>query len=225
MKTVIGKTVGIAIALVGLLLGSPAYADSISYTVGGWSGQFPGSVTPPAGATWGPTGYPGDTVALEGYTGTLDLTPGTYVQKINTLLWTINYTYAGTETDPDAWSDLSFDLTLARSIQFGGLGGPSAQLTQPGLLNVTWDNDFLSVSPGSMVSLLIPGYQIDITPLGLEVGGSNFEGSNPWVQPNQDIMARFVVTSVPVPDAGSTLTLLGLALIGLCGMTRRFQVI
>jgi len=222
MKTVIGKTVGIAIALVGLLLGSPAHADSISYTVGGWSGQFPGSVTPPANAPWGPNGYPGDTVALEGYTGTLDLTPGIYVQKINTLLWTINYTYGGTATDPDAWSNLSFAFDLACDIT---IGGAPTTLTQGGSLNATWDNDFLSVSPGSMISLLIPGYQIDITPLGLEVGGANFEGSNPWVQPNQDIMARFVVTSVPVPDAGSTLTLLGLALIGLYGMTRRFQVV
>jgi len=219
LKTVIGKTVGIAIALVGLLLGSPAYADSISYTVGGWSGQFPGSVTPPAGATWGTDGYPGDTVELQTYTGTLTLASGTYYQKINTLLWTIDYTYGGTSVP---WGNMDFTFDALRNMSFNG--GPSGAIEQSGQLVSGWENDSLGFSDGSTVSFVVSGYRIDITPLGLaQVDGANFSGDNPWTQPNRDVLAKFEVTAVP--DAGSTLTLLGLALIGLCGMTRRFQVI
>lgn len=47
---------------------------------------------------------------------------------------------------------------------------------------------------------MVGGYHVDVTPLGLEpVAGSDFSGSNPWVQPSRDIMARFVVTAVPEP--------------------------
>jgi hypothetical protein len=185
-----------------------ASATLVNYSVGGWSQQFPGPVTPPANAPWGPSGYPGDTVALQTYTGSLDLTPGTYVQKINTLLWTIDYTYAGTATDPDAWSDLLFTPTADRSMTIDGVG--PAALSQAGSLNVTWENDFLGLSAGSTVSFMVQGYQVDVTPLALaEVGGS-FDGNNPWVQPDRDVMAQFVVTQVPEPTtmiAGALLLL------------------
>ena len=250
---VIGRAVGIAIVLVGLLLGVPPYAGATTHTVGGGSDQFPGSIIPSAGALWGPNGYPGDTAALQAYTGTaytgtLDLAQATSVQKINTLLWTINYTAAGTATDPEVWSNLSFDLNLARSEQFGRSGGPSADLTQAGKLEVTWDNDFLSVShspQGSTVSPFIPGYQTDITPLDPpQAGGSSFPGfagGNPSEQPAPLDLPQVGGSSFPrfsgghplgptdptpaVPDAGSTLILFGLALIGLYCMTRKFQVI
>ena len=245
---VIGRAIGIAVVLVGLLLGVPPYANTGTHTVGGGSDQFPGSITPPAGAPGGPNGYSGDTAALQAYTGTLDLAQATSLQKINTRLWTINYTAAGTATDPEVWSNLSFDLNLARSVQFGRSGGPSADLTQAGKLEVTWDNDFLSVSRsprGSTVSPFIPGYQTDITPLDPpHVGGSSspgFAGGNPSEQPTPLDVPLAGASSFPgfdggnprkptgldpaVPDAGSALTLFGLALIGLYGMTWRFQVI
>ena len=230
---VIGRAVGIAVVLVGLLLGSPPYADTGTYTAGGGSRQFLEPITPPAGAPapLGPNVYPGDTAALQTYTGTLGLAQATS---------------AGTATDPEVWSNLSFDLNLARSIQFGRSGGPSADLTQAGKLGVTWDNDFLSVSRsprGSTVSPFIPGYQTDITPLDPpHVGGSSspgFAGGNPSEQPTPLDLPQAGGSSFPgfdggnpwkpthrdlaVPDGGSTLTLFGLALIGLYGMTRRVQ--
>ena len=230
---VIGRAIGIAVVLVGLLLGVPPYANTGTHTVGGGSDQFPGSITPPAGAPLGPNVYPSDTAAMQTYTGTLGLAQATS---------------AGTATDPEVWSNLSFDLNLARSVQFGRSGGPSADLTQAGKLEVTWDNDFLSVShspQGSTVSPVIPGYQTDITPLDIpNVGGSSspgFAGGNPSEQSTPLDVPLAGASSFPgfdggnprkptgldpaVPDAGSALTLFGLALIGLYGMTWRFQVI
>ena len=121
----------LAVVLVGLfalVVASPASADTISITVGGTGPlQFPSSVTPPANAPWGVNGYPGDTVELTGTTFDLELTPGTSIHKINTLLWTVDYTYGGTATDPSAWADLFFDFNLSRTISLG-----ADPLQQPG---------------------------------------------------------------------------------------------
>lgn len=143
-------------------------------------------------------GYPGDTVELQTYTGSFDLVPGTTLQKINTLLWTINYTYGGTATDPNAWSDLSFAPTASRNMTINGAG--PATLSQTGSLDVQLDNDYLSFSGGPTASFIVQGYEVDVTPLFVtQTPGSNFDGNNPWVQPNQDMMAQFVVTPVPEP--------------------------
>jgi hypothetical protein len=131
--------------------------------------MFPGPITPPSNGPWGPNGYPGDTLELETHTGTLNLTPSTYTQKINTLLWTIDYTYAGTATDPNARSDPGFGPTAARNISFDS--ELTGSLSQNGKLRVTWDNDFLSFLDGSTINLSLSGYNIDITPLGLPEGG------------------------------------------------------
>jgi hypothetical protein len=197
MKTILTKLFGAAVAISGLAVALPAHATLVTYSVDGVAAQqFPGPITPPADAPWGPNGYPGDTVALQSYTGSFDLVAGSSVQQINTLLWTIDYTYAGTATDPTAWSNLSFAFDAARNMTIDGVGPVS--LSQAGSLDVTWDNDYLGLAGGSTVTFYVQGYRVDVTPLAVApTGGSNFDGSNPWVQPNQDIMAQFDVTAVP----------------------------
>jgi hypothetical protein len=192
------KIILLLAAFVLLCLGGIAHAALISYTVDGWGPtQYPGPLTPPANAPWGPNGYPGDTVGLTGYTGSLDLTPGTYIQKINTLTWIIDYTYGGS---PEPWPDMNFAIAATRNISFGG---PSFSLSQAGNLLVNYFNDYLTFFDGPTTTAYVAGYKIDITPLGLpEVGGSNFGGSNPWSQPSRDVMARFEITAVPSPSGG-----------------------
>lgn len=47
-----------------------AWADS--FTVSGWGPTaFPAPTTPPSDAPWGPDGYPGDTVEMDSYAGSL----------------------------------------------------------------------------------------------------------------------------------------------------------
>jgi len=226
MRTTCIRTLGIALVMaIGLALAAPAHAVIVTYTVGGWGPQnYPGQLDPrvhatPYGAPHSPVseggdglGYPGDAVGLVTYTGTLDLTPGTHVQKINTLSWKISYTYAGTDDNwhNDAtgdWLELQFPINAARNMSFGA--GPAGSLSQTGLLEINWVNDFLGVNAGSTTTFsLIEGgeiYQIDVTPLGVaRTGGSSFPGfplGTPWGQPDKDMMAKFVVTDVgPVPE-------------------------
>lgn len=200
----------VAFCVLAVLAGS-AGASSVGFTVSGWGPtQYPGPITPPASAPWGVNGYPGDTVELTTGSGTLDLTPGnSYDLKVNTLLWAIDYTYAGTETDPDAWSDLAATLNIARSISFDG--GASGSLAQSGLLEITWENDFLTVNNGTTTVVNVAGYPVEITPLGLQRTGGTFDGGNPWAQQPMDVLARFTV--LPEPASATLLVLGGLAVI------------
>ena len=206
-------------ALAGL-----AQAATIEYTVSGWGPtSFPSGITPAPDAAHGPNGYPGDTLALQSYTGTLDLTPGTYEQQINTLLWTIDYTYGGTgivgQDDEDHWTDLSFNVNAAPTMSFAG--GPAGPLAESGLLECTWDNDYLSLSGGPTASFIVGGYEVDVTPLALpETGGSNFDGDNPWSQPSQEVTAQFVVTAIPEPGTLVLLLTAGLGMLA-CAWRRR----
>jgi hypothetical protein len=183
--------------------------------------QFPGPVEPPENAP-PRDGYKGDTLELVGNSFTLP-GAGTFLMPINTLLWTIDYTYAGTETDPTEWSDLVFYLDATRSISVGGASG---SIIQTATLKVTWDNDYLSLSSGDTVFYNTSGYRVYVTPLGLEeVGGTlfpDYPGGNPWVQPSRNVMAEFRVEAVP--DSGATLALLGCALFGLGALRRKFNV-
>jgi hypothetical protein len=179
----------VVLTLVNVLAPATVLAATVSYTVDGWGPtQYPGPVTPPAGAPWGQNGYPGDTLELLTYTGTLDLTPGSYTQALNTLAWTIDYTYGGTATDwsESAWSDLFFNVNAVRNISFGAVQG---SLTQTGTLESTWNYDSLTLNAGHGIALLVQGQRVDITPLGC----GPTESGNLGVQPSCDVMARFDV--------------------------------
>jgi hypothetical protein len=152
-------------------------------------------------------------VELQRYDGTLDLTPGTYTQKINTLLWTIDYTYGGT---PEPWPDMLLDFVPTRGISIGVASG---SLSQVGHLRINYVNDYLSLSQGPMSTFNVQGYRVEVTPLGLsEEGGSNFDGSNPWVQPTRNVMARFDVSLAEVPEP--TTLVLGGMLLAILGASR-----
>ena len=213
MKRILESTL-VVLAIASFALASSARASLVSYTVNGVAPQqLTAPIAAPADAPWGAAGYPGDTVELQSYTGTFDLTLGTSTQKINSLLWLVNYTYGGTATDPNAWSDVSFDLNATREIH---IGTETATLSQTGLLTASWDNDYLGFSGGPTVSLDYQGYHIAITTLATpSTGASNFDGDAPWAQSAQDMYARFVVTTssnmTSAPEPSSIAALIGLA--------------
>ena len=122
---------------------------------------MPGPLTPPPNAVWGPNGYPGDTVDLPG-SGTLPDGPGSYTQQINTLLWTIDYTYGGA---PEPWPDMMLGFDASRGMSVDATSG---SLSQSGQLRVNYYNDFLSMLLGSTTTFIDGSYQVDVTPLGFE---------------------------------------------------------
>jgi hypothetical protein len=206
----------VALMLAGMVLATvlPAAAATVSYSVGGWGpNRFPGPITPPANAQWGVDGYPGDALELQPYTGSLDLTPGIYVLKINTLQWAIDFTYGGTATDPLAWSDVQFAIPMPRSMS---VDASSGTLGQNASLVCTWENDFLSVPAGSVTGFVVTvggtSYSVHVTPLAIGSVGGVFPRPSqlptqapqeitcafPCAQPPLDVMAEFVV-DVPVP--------------------------
>jgi PEP-CTERM motif len=209
-------------ALVIFVMAMSAGATTVNYTVSGWGAtQFPGPVTPPAGAPhsvdgWG---YPGDTVTLTGNSGSFDLVDGaSYTLKINTLQWGVDYTYNGTAAAwdyPDNWPDLTFAIDAAQSITIGAATG---NISQAGTLQATWNDDYLSFSAGPIASIYVQGYRVDITPLSLPVADvDNFNGyidppEGGFPQTSRDVMATFNVTLVPEP---ATMCLLGLGALGL----------
>lgn len=218
MKTALAKTMTMTVAILGLALAGPAAAVTVSYTVGGTGPlHFPAATPPPAGAPWGENGYPGDTVELQSFTGSLDLYPGTSVLKINTLHWTIDYTYGGTASCwdyPACWSELSFDVNAARSITVHTANGA---LTQTGLLECDWDNDYLGFNGGSTVSFVISGVTVHVTPLAVARYGAFWGKPSllpdpspqgilcdiPCVQPPQDMYAQFVIEGAVAVEPGA----------------------
>lgn len=181
---------------------------SVQVTVGNWGAtSYPGPNPPPSTAphVLDGLGYPGDTVAFQGAPVMLDLTEGAHIETIGSLLWSIAYTYAGRGdvNDPDAgWRELQFPVNMSYSMSFDG--GSSSNVSQSGLLEVNWDNDYLSLYGGSTSTFFVPGYQIDVTPLGIDrTEGSNFSGfpgGTPWEQPAQFVQAEFVVTKQVIPE-------------------------
>ncbi len=204
-----------AVALV-LALHASATAG-ISYTAGAWGPhQFPADITPPSNAPHGTNGYPGDTLGIETYSGdAADWAPGTYVVPMGLLNWTIDYTYGGTETDPDDWSEVTHNFDVTRQLTIGGV---TEDIVQSGLLENTWHNDYVTFYDGQTTTFNnVNGYQIDVTPLGFaRTAGSSFSGGAPWVQPDIELFAQFVVSDapvIPVPGA-AVLGMLGLGIVG-----------
>jgi hypothetical protein len=182
------KQLIVVCAAVLFFVAVPASAAMVTYTVGGWLG------TPPT--YQGPKWY-GDTLEMITYSGTLDLTPGVYTQKINTFDWTI-----------DATSDWAVYFNVSagpRSMSIDG--GTSQDISQTGLLSCLPDNDYLTINSGPMVSFIVQGYQVDVTPLGFSRQGEGPFSGLPWPQAESDVMAKFVVNAVPEP---MTIGLLGL---------------
>ncbi len=207
-----------ALVAVVLHVAAYAYADiTINYSVSGVGPtSYPGPVTPASDAEWGANGYPGDTVELGAYSGTLTLTPGTSVHEINTLLWYVDHTYGGTglplQDDEDHWTDLLFNINASRSIT---LDGSTGTLNQQGQLGVTWYTDTLSFATGATTSLIVDGYRVDITPLPFTPTDAGDLG--PQFDPAATIWAQFDVAAVPEPGAivaWSILGTLGLAMTG-----------
>ena len=211
---------GLPPAVAGFPAAAPRYAGPVDSFAGQSLQQFPATIPPPANAPWGPNGYPGDTVDGQSSTGVLNLTPGTSAQKLNPVAWTIDYTYGGTVTEPHAWTDLTFDFTVARGMAIDG--GATVMLSPTGHLNATWDNDFLTFDARAPVVFDVQGYRVQVTPLGLDfpVAGSDFSGNHPWGQPGFDLQAQFEVTAVP--DSCGTFAMLGAALVGVAALRRRF---
>jgi hypothetical protein len=197
MKTRLAR-ITLVVATLSLALAWPAAAVTVDYTVGGTGPMpFPAAVTPPAGSPHGPTGYPGDTVELLSYSGTLDLIPGTSVLKINTLQWTIDYTYGGTDTCwdwPACWSELFFPVDAARSIT---VHTSSGTLAQTGLLECNWDDDHLSFAGGSTVTFSMSGVLVHVTPLPLARIGAFSKATKSGSQPPDEILCDLPCALAP----------------------------
>lgn len=210
--------------MVVLIFAAYSAAVTVNFSVTGWGAQqFPGNTpyyntttgqwTVPPDAYWGVDGYPGDTIELLSFTGTLDLVPGTYIKKINTLAWTVDYTYAGTnETasddfdagwNPTDWEELEHNITANRTMTIDTVSNP---LNQAGLLENKWDADYLSFNSGTTTSFVVQGYLVEVTPLGMS-RTKGWGTSYPAVQNPLDFDAEFVITEVPEP---MTLSILGI---------------
>jgi hypothetical protein len=175
------KAISVAAVILGLALAFPAAAVTVSYTVGGWGPQqFPGPDPVPVCASPcnvpANNGYPGDTVEFQAYTGTLSLTPGSYTLKINTLYWTVDYTWAGRDCAwycAGNWDQLFHNVNAPRSIT---INSQTFTLGQAGIVENGWDDDWLSFAIGSTVSFMVEGepgtwYPVQVTPIAFPRAG------------------------------------------------------
>ena len=208
-------------AILTMSLTSLVGATIVNYTADGWGPQqFPGQYANYPDETWthGANGYPGDTIEMASYTGTLELPDGPVgthtqvTQKIGTLEWSVDYT-AGGETDNWAsWVAQHLPFDTSRGLNINGV---SAALDQSGELVNDPYFDYLGLSGGTTATFLVSGmWQIEVTPQSLpQVQMNNWSGSAPWVQNSRDIMGQFDITVVPEPATMSLLALGTLTLI------------
>jgi hypothetical protein len=183
--------------LIGLFVSvtfvATASAVTITYGVNGISTftLAPSTDTLSLGA-WGPT--------------SLSLTPGVPVNaNINTL--TFNVGDSGTLV-----GNFSYPLTRLMSVTLGG----TQTVGQIGDLSVTLAADQLTLLPGGTLSFNLPGYILDVTPLGLTTAAFGVGGSGTY-----NVKGTFLLTSVP--DAGATCLLLGAAFTGVAVLRRRLS--
>ncbi len=205
------RIIGSIVVIAGIVAALPAHAALVTYEVDSVAASFPSPITAPTEASWGKDGYPGDSVQLQSYTGQFDLSPGTSSQLINSLLWTVNPTYAGTNAGP--WTNYEFTVNASRVIH---IGASATTLSQTGTLAVTYFSDTLAFSSnGPTASLLFNGYKIDITPQSLP---SALTADDFGIQSPQPMYAQFVITPVPEPETYGMM-MVGLGLMGF--MVRR----
>jgi len=177
---------------------SPASAATVSYTVDG--------IAPLNFAYVLNNGFPSDTVEIQSYTGTLDLTPGTVIQQVNTVAWTVDYS---ADSPPDTFTAA---VPATRDIHFSAVTGT---LSQNGTLNVSPSADTLAFALGSTTTLAVDGWLVSITPLAL----------GPWVRSSlgtatEPLTAEFVISQTPLP-AALPLFATGLGFLGLLGWRRK----
>jgi len=179
-----------------MILGATARAATITYSVGGW-----GPETYQLNSDW-----PGDTVAFQAFSGSLNLTPGVAaVGQINSLFWTVNYS-----AQPPEIGVGEFDFTASRAMT---VSAGSGNVVQNGVLAVGADYDTLTVNGGSTVTFDLGNYTLAVTPLA----------TGPWQEgslgtTSYEVDATFLLNQVP--DGGMTSMLLGMGMVGL-GFVRR----
>lgn len=178
---------------------SPASAATVNYTVDGIASLNFAYVLN--------NGYPSDTVEIQSYTGTLDLTPGTVIQQVNTVAWTVDYSASG--NSPGTFTAA---VPATRDIHFSAVTGT---LSQNGTLSVLPSADTLAFALGSTTTLTVNGWLVSITPLAL----------GPWVRSSlgtatAPLTAEFVISQTPLP-AALPLFATGLGSLGLLGWRRK----
>jgi len=195
-----------------------AKAITVPYSVGDWTGQFAAPTPAPAGAPLGAGGYPGDVVTFTGTSGSFNLVSGTSLLSLGTLALTIYNTYGGTATDWSEadWQLVAFDFTGYRTLSIGSASGT---LGQSGSLATGWSADAASLITGPTIIFNLPGYNVAVTPQAV----GPLDGWNVGDTYQLNIVGKFTVTQSSVPDTGSTLALLGSALIGLMVWGRKFE--
>ncbi len=215
--------IGLMLGLICLGLAAPRQAQAVSFAFGDWSQQFPSEYEVPSDAPHGPDGYPGDTVALEGASGSFALVDGAWYEDVqfSTTHWAIDYTWGGDEDYVEAhnwnapWPELNFDFVTELDLSLGGTY--VGTMTQAGHLRSEWENDHLSFDAGPTSAFVYDGFVVRFTPYAVaEISGSDFSDGPPWNQPDITMKGRVDVEAIPEP----TTLMTGALLLGMLGAAK-----